>query len=100
MTAAEADANDDGILDDSTLVSADQFYDIDANGVRINATMDQTTRAQGGSVVEGGGIYTAMAEIKGTLNISAISIAQQSIGQVKISDINLSGMTPRIYGRL
>jgi hypothetical protein len=47
MTVAEADANANGILDDSTRASAVQlinvqFYDIDANSVRINATVDQT----------------------------------------------------------
>jgi hypothetical protein len=75
MTVAEADANDDGILDDSTQASAAadyangsavqltnvQFYDADANGARINATMDQTIWAQGGSVAEGG-VFTSLWE--------------------------------------
>jgi hypothetical protein len=95
-TAAEAaDEYADGSAVQLTNV---QFYDTKTDGTRINATMDQTIWAQGGSVAQGGGIYIAMGEIKGTLDIGAISIAKQSIGQVKISDINLSGMTQRIYG--
>jgi hypothetical protein len=95
-TAAEAaDEYADG---SAVQLSNVQFYDTDASGARINATMDQTIWAQGGSVAQGGGIYIAMGEIKGTLDIGGISIAKQSIGQVKISDINLSGMTQRIYG--
>jgi hypothetical protein len=49
--------------------------------VHINATMYETIWAQGGSVAEGG-IHIPMGEIKGILDIGAISIAQQSISQL------------------
>jgi hypothetical protein len=43
--------------------------------------MYETIWAQGGSVAEGG-IHIPMGEIKGILDIGAISIAQQSISQL------------------
>jgi hypothetical protein len=75
-----------------------QFYDKDAGNNRINATMDQTIWAQGGTVAQGGGVYIAMGNIKGTLDIGGIELGGVSIGRVKVSDINLAGMTQRIYG--
>lgn len=112
VTVAVADANGDGVLDDATLASNAaqiaggsgvglnniQFYDKDAGGNRINATMSQTIWAKGGTVAQGGGVYIAMGAIKGTLDIGGIVMGGNSIGQVKVSNIDLSGMTQRIYG--
>jgi hypothetical protein len=62
------------------------------------ATVNQTIWAKGGTVAQGGGVYIAMGEIAGTLEIGGIVMGGNSIGSVKISDINLAGMTQRIYG--
>jgi hypothetical protein len=76
-----------------------QFYDYEADGTtRKNAEIKQTIWAQGGTVAQGGGVYIAIDSIKGTLDVGEIVIGQQSIGQVKVSGIDLAGMTQRIYG--
>jgi len=74
-----------------------QFYG-GTSDAKTAVTMDQTIWAQGGSSEFGGGVYIQIGEIKGTLDIGAIEIGGSSIGQVKVSDINLAGMTQRIYG--
>lgn len=75
-----------------------KFYDAtlgDGNGVQIK----QTVWAQGGSIANGGGVYIAMGDMKGTLEIGGITMGgTNSIGSVKVSNIDLSGMTQRIYG--
>ena len=97
------DAGEEGVYNSlrngsAIQITGVQFYDTDGSGNRINATIDQKIWANGGSVAQGGGVYIAMGELSGTLEVGGIAIAQQSIGTVKISDINLSGMTQRIYG--
>ena len=62
------------------------------------ATIAQTIWAKGGSSALGGGVYIQIGEIKGTLEVGAIEIGGASIGSVKVSDINLAGLTQRIYG--
>jgi hypothetical protein len=79
-------------------ISDVKFYDADlgdGNGVAVK----QTVWAQGGSIANGGGVYIAMGDMKGTLEIGGITMGgTSSIGSVKISNIDLSGMTQRIYG--
>jgi hypothetical protein len=43
-------------------------------------------------------VYMQIGEIKGDLNIAAINIGGSSIGSVAVRDINLAGMTQKIYG--
>jgi hypothetical protein len=74
-----------------------QFYG-GTSAAKTAVTMDQTIWAQGGDSEFGGGVYIQIGAIQGTLDIGAIELGGASIGQVKISDINLAGMTQRIYG--
>lgn len=62
------------------------------------ATISQNIWAKGGSSALGGGVYIQIGEINGTLEVGAIEIGGASIGSVKVSDINLAGLTQRIYG--
>ncbi|TVV43902.1 DUF6160 family protein [Thalassolituus sp. C2-1] len=73
-----------------------KFYG--TGGVGTAATIEQTIWAKGGSAAQGGGVYIQMGQIAGTLDIAGISMGGASIGSVKVSDINLNGMTQRIYG--
>ncbi|MAD46003.1 MAG: hypothetical protein CMI02_16785 [Oceanospirillaceae bacterium] len=111
MARADAAGNGDGVLDSgeeatynqlrngsAIQITGVQFYDTDAGGNRVNATVDQKIWAQGGTVAQGGGVYIAMGEMNGTLEVGGVTIGGSSIGSVKVSDINLSGMTQRIYG--
>lgn len=100
VAAAGGVASAEALTDGSAIQLNDiQFYDLEANGTtRKNAQIKQTIWAQGGTVAQGGGVYIAIDSIKGTLDVGEIEIAQQSIGQVKVSGIDLAGMTQRIYG--
>ena len=62
------------------------------------ATIEQTIWAKGGTAELGGGVYIQIGEINGTLEVGAIELGGASIGAVKVSNINLSGLTQRIYG--
>ena len=73
-----------------------KFYGV--GGVGTSATIEQTIWAKGGTVAQGGGVYIQLGEISGTLDIAGIRMGGESIGSVKVSDINLAGMTQRIYG--
>lgn len=73
-----------------------KFYGTGGQGTA--ATIDQTIWAKGGTVAQGGGVYIKMGQIAGTLDIAAIKMGNESIGGIKVSDINLAGMTQRIYG--
>lgn len=78
-----------------------QFYDtVDVNGTetKTHATIDQTIWAKGGSSALGGGVYIQIGEINGTLEVGGIELGGSSIGSLKVSDLNLAGMTQRIYG--
>jgi hypothetical protein len=78
-----------------------EFYkDNSATGglAKDYATISQNIWAKGGSSALGGGVYIQIGEIAGTLDIGAIEIGGASIGSVKVSDINLAGLTQRIYG--
>ena len=77
-------------------ISDVKFYGTGGEGTA--ATVDQVIWAKGGNVAQGGGVYIQMGEIAGTLEVGGISIGGSSIGSVKVSDINLAGMTQRIYG--
>jgi len=78
-----------------------EFYqDTTATGgvAKDYATIEQTVWAKGGPAEFGGGVYIQIGEINGTLEVGAIELGGASIGAVKVSDINLSGLTQRIYG--
>lgn len=107
--AAAYGGNGNGVIDGAEQTTADalangsavqisglKFYG--TGGVGTSATIEQTIWAKGGSAANGGGVYIAIGEIAGTLDIAAISMGGASIGSVKVSDINLAGMTQRIYG--
>ncbi|UXD87452.1 DUF6160 family protein [Thalassolituus hydrocarboniclasticus] len=107
--------NGNGIIDGAEQTTADslatgsavqvggvQFYamvDDGAGGTTKGAaTIEQVIWAEGGSVAQGGGVYIQIGQIAGTLEVNSISMGQASIGSLKVSDINLAGMTQRIYG--
>lgn len=84
-----------------------QFYKagVGADGVigtpddtKEYATISQTIWAKGGSAATGGGLYIQVGQISGTLEVGGVLLANESIGSIKVSDINLTGMTQRIYG--
>jgi hypothetical protein len=76
-----------------------RFYG--TGGIGTKASMDQVIWAIGGDSTEAGseaGVYIQMGAIQGTLDIGGIELGGHSIGKVKVSNINLAGMTQRIYG--
>jgi len=73
-----------------------KFYGTGGEGTA--ATIDQVVWAQGGSSANGGGVYIQMGQIAGTLEVGGIVLGGESIGSVKVSNLNLAGMTQRIYG--
>jgi len=44
------------------------------------------------------GVYIAMGDINGTLNIGGVELGGSTIGSVAVRNIQLNGMTQRIYG--
>lgn len=73
-----------------------KFYG--TGGVGTSATIEQTIWAKGGTAAQGGGVYIQLGAITGTLDIDGIRMGGESIGSVSVSNINLAGMTQRIYG--
>jgi len=73
-----------------------KFYG--TGGAGTKATIEQTIWAKGGDVAQGGGVYIQLGQIEGTLEVGGIAMGGNSIGSLKVSDINLAGMTQRIYG--
>ncbi|GGY42298.1 hypothetical protein GCM10011297_14180 [Bacterioplanes sanyensis] len=98
LNAAEQVVADNLANGSAVQIEGLEFYSLDSNGDKQAATIDQTIWAKGGSVADGGGVYIQMGQIAGTLDIDAIKMGGESIGGVKVSDINLAGMTQRIYG--
>ena len=113
---ATATTTVDGTVVAGTALTTDQQDAVNtviANGAAVNisgvtfndgtaakgyATIDQTIWAKGGSSALGGGVYIQIGEIAGTLTVGSIEIGGASIGSVQVKDINLAGMTQRIYG--
>lgn len=112
--ASGYDSDNDGSMDttvyDGIEATATQTY-ADGSAVQIGglkfygtggegtaATIEQTLWAKGGSAADGGGVYIQIGEIAGTLEVDSIAMGGASIGSIKVSDINLAGMTQRIYG--
>ncbi len=104
-----ADANNNGVVDAGEQATADalasgsavqindlKFYG--TGGVGTKATIEQTIWAKAGNATQGGGVYIQLGQIKGTLEVGGIAMGGNSIGSLKVSDINLAGMTQRIYG--
>ena len=73
-----------------------KFYGTGGEGTA--ATINQTVWAKGGTAAQGGGVYMNIQSIAGTLDIGGIEMGGASIGSIKISDLNLAGLTQRIYG--
>ncbi|MBU2039435.1 MAG: hypothetical protein KKH95_09850 [Gammaproteobacteria bacterium] len=107
--AAAYGGNGNGVIDGAEQTTADALANVSAvqisglkfygtGGVGTAATIEQTIWAKGGDASQGGGVYIQMGQIAGTLDIAGISMGGASIGSVKVSDINLAGMTQRIYG--
>ncbi|MBQ0730736.1 MAG: hypothetical protein KBT75_08555, partial [Oleispira antarctica] len=94
---AAGDATSDFYATSSAINISDvKFYGA-AEGTK--ATMDQVIWAKGGTKADGAGLYIQMGEINGTLEVGGIAFGTSpSIGTVKVSNINLAGMTQRIYG--
>ena len=92
------DATSDFYATSSAINISDvKFYG--TGGVGTKASMDQVIWAKGGTVAQGAGLYVQMGEIAGTLEVGSVAFGTSpSIGTVKVSDINLAGMTTRIYG--
>ena len=95
---ATSDAQATGAIANGSAIQINDLKFYGAGGVGNKVTMDQTIWAKGGSSALGGGVYIQIGEIKGTLDIGGIVLGGSSIGQVKVSNINLAGMTQRIYG--
>ncbi|MDK2778902.1 MAG: DUF6160 family protein [Pseudomonadota bacterium] len=73
-----------------------KFYGTGGEGTA--ATIEQTIWAKGGTAAMGGGVYIQLGQIEGTLEVGGLAMGGESIGSIKVSDINLAGMTQRIYG--
>ncbi len=110
FAAANGDADNNGAIDGAELTGLGSAY---ANGSAVQvgglkfygtggegtaATIEQTIWAKGGDAASGGGVYVQIGQIAGTLDVGSIAMGGASIGSVKVSDINLAGMTQRIYG--
>ncbi|MCD8524185.1 MAG: hypothetical protein LRY72_18280 [Saccharospirillaceae bacterium] len=67
-------------------------------GVGSKAVIEQTVWAKGGDAANGGGVYINISRFDGTLDVAAVDVGGASLGAIKVSGIDLSGMTQRIYG--
>jgi hypothetical protein len=92
------DAQAEGAVANGAAIKINDLKFYGTGGVGTKVTMDQTIWAKGGSSDLGGGVYIQLGTIAGTLDIGGIELGGSSIGQVKVSNINLAGMTQRIYG--
>lgn len=104
---ARADANNNGTIEAGEEAAYNTYRNgsaIQVNNITFNdgsggfATVDQKIWAQGGTKAQGAGVYIAMGEINGTLTVGEINIGGANIGSLAVKDIDLSGMTQRIYG--
>jgi len=67
-------------------------------GVGSKAVIEQTIWAKGGDAASGGGVYINIGRFDGVLDVAAVEVGGASLGGIKVRDIDLSGMTQRIYG--
>lgn len=105
---ADEAGNNDGVLDAGEFADADTFADasaIEITGLKFHggtvgtkASVDALIWADSRSSDNDGGLYVQLGSIAGTLDIEAINIGGESIGSVQVSNINLAGLTTRIYG--
>ena len=104
---ARADADGNGTIEageEATYNALRNGSAIQINDVTFNdgaggfANVSQKIWAQGGTVAEGGGVYINMGSLSGTLTVGETVIGGANIGQIAVKDINLAGMTQRIYG--
>jgi hypothetical protein len=99
--AVAAGGDNDGKIDKSE-IEAYQTYVSGKSAVSLGGiTFDN----DGGLVeieqtiwADGSGVYIQLGQIEGDLNISSINIGGASIGSVAVRDINLAGLTQKIYG--
>lgn len=104
---ARADADGNGTIEageEATYNALRNGSAIQINNVTFNdgaggfANVSQKIWAQGGTVAQGGGVYINMGSLSGTLTVGETVIGGANIGQIAVKDINLAGMTQRIYG--
>lgn len=86
------------LLDGAIEIENMTMYDTDSSGNKIDIVSTQVIWAKGGDVASGGGVYIQGSDSKATINIETVRIAQNSIGSLKIRDMNQSGSVTRIYG--
>ena len=99
----EADAgDDDGFVDAAELAAYETYVSGKAAIVAKDITFDD---GAGGTVAieqtiwaDGGGVYIQLGAIAGDLNVGAVEIGGASIGSIAVRDINLAGLTQKIYG--
>jgi hypothetical protein len=107
---ADEAGNNDGVLDSAEFADADEFATASAIGIEdvrfygtggasgTKATVDAYIWADSRAAADGGGLFVQVGAINGTLEVGAIKLGGESIGSVQISNINLAGLTTRIYG--
>ncbi|WP_420591059.1 DUF6160 family protein [Bacterioplanoides sp.] len=95
IEGAELTALQGAIAGGSAVKLKDVTFDDGAGGA---VNVKQTIWAQGGTAASGGGVYIAMGNINGTLEVGGIELGGASIGSVSVSNIQLNGLTQRIYG--
>jgi hypothetical protein len=101
-TVAALDVDGDGVLDNAALETAA----VDAAGAAAINIKDVTFDDGAGGTVnieqtiwaDSTGVYIQMGAIAGDLNVGAVEIGGASIGSIAVRDINLAGLTQKIYG--
>ena len=89
MDAAEVAAYEVYVAGKAAIVAKDITFDDGAGGT---VAVEQTIWA------DGGGVYIQLGAIQGDLNVGAVEIGGASIGSIAVRDINLAGLTQKIYG--
>jgi len=89
VDAAELAAYETYVSGKAAIVAKDITFDDGAGGT---VAIEQTIWA------DGGGVYIQLGAIKGDLTVGAVEIGGASIGSIAVRDINLAGLTQKIYG--
>jgi len=103
-TANAVDANDDGAIDGAELTGLQNAIAggaaVKLNDITFSANDDGsgTVNVKQTIWADSEGVYIAMGNINGTLNIGGVELGGSTIGSVAVRNIQLNGMTQRIYG--
>ncbi|MFT4765133.1 MAG: hypothetical protein ACI9OH_002241 [Oleispira sp.] len=89
MDAAELSAYEAYVSGKAAIVAKDITFDDGAGGT---VAIEQTIWA------DGGGVYIQLGAIQGDLTVGSLEIGGASIGSIAVRDINLAGLTQKIYG--